>query len=295
VVANKQEVKMSGETTLAQAKAFYDYGGLVPAYQLAATYAGEHGRIAIMPDIVNARLHTKPDRPLGTSNAATPWTFYYTTASAEYTGFTKGGTKIIIVAHGVGPMETLEGMRAAYSFYRNNGDDDGEKGGRISWQEFLKLESGHYGDVSIVEVKPLLNRYEWPFREPLRVSKALAEPLLEARLGKRAKEYISRHRALTNEVWQEENLPDDPPTDPVIIFPHAPPFYMHFAPGKNFAYAHLLSVGPLLFGGGVGDEPFKLYCEVATHDLTDGTRFVGVRGLGEIVNIEPSKNPYSEC
>lgn len=127
----KTQEKRSG--LLGNALAFYHKNGFVPAFKQAMQYAGHAGRIGTMLDWVDARLATPPYEKLGmydTSNP-TPWDQYYTTMSAEYVGISKGGIKILVVAHGIGPMATLDGVVEAYRHHYSDKTRQTE-GGRIS-------------------------------------------------------------------------------------------------------------------------------------------------------------------
>ncbi|MEK7512280.1 MAG: hypothetical protein AAB575_04705, partial [Patescibacteria group bacterium] len=136
------------------AMAFYNPNGFVPAFKQAKAFAGKDGRVATLPDILEARLATKPGEY--------PWESYFTTMSAEYVGLSKAGNPIAIVAHGVGPMSTLDGVLVAYS-HEFNDKERNQRGGRISQEEFLKLESGAYGEVTIVDLVATWNRRIYQF------------------------------------------------------------------------------------------------------------------------------------
>ena len=90
------------ENALSQsAMAFYHDEGLVPAWKHAAKFAGPDGRIGTMLDVVDARIASSVDD--------FPWNTYFTTASAEYFGYSRGGKRILIVAHGVGKQARVAG------------------------------------------------------------------------------------------------------------------------------------------------------------------------------------------
>lgn len=156
------------------------------AAKLARKFAGPNGRLATLPDIINARLETS------TNSAA--WSQYFSTFSAEYCGFSKMGNPLLIVAHGVGPMTTPEQAVSVYDsplkpkLYGRSGSE-----GRITQQEFLDLESGKYGEIATVDLKDYLKRYQYPFIETLNYQQALTDPLVSARLGVRSREYVTRH------------------------------------------------------------------------------------------------------
>src|SRR5437016_1386639 len=91
--------------------AFYHPEGFVPAWKHCQAFIADNGRIATLPDIINARLRTPSE-----GSDSVPWTTYFTTSSAEYVGVSPRGNRIVIVAHNVGPMSTLDGVLKAYSY-----------------------------------------------------------------------------------------------------------------------------------------------------------------------------------
>ena len=174
--------------------AFYHEKGFVPAFRQASKFAGKDGHIGTMPDVVALRLAIPPCKELGMSNPSnpTPWDRYYTTLTAEYFGVLVGRTSII-VAHGIGPMSTLQGILDAY---RHEFDDKSHKrrGGRISQAEFDKLARGEYGDVSIIDYEKYRNRWgDRILRVPTgfrRASDAHRDELLIARLGQIGRAHV---------------------------------------------------------------------------------------------------------
>ncbi len=297
------------------AMAFHHSDGLVPSWQLASRFVGKNGRVATLPDIISARLATKLE--------ATPWEQYFTTSSAEYFGRTRGGSRIIIVAHNVGPMSTLEGILKAYS-YEYKDKSRSKRGGRISYQEFNDLESGKYGPVDIVDVESYVHRYQYPFIEFLRSSQALHNPLLKARMGPRAEEYINYHTTLARQWHQaqagidEENrygLPDWPDresrrkakqlryaeitSDPYLLqlsdanncsygYSEKKGDFISFLEKREGPYAHLLSMSQVMHH----HLSAPSWCEalafdVSCHEWNDGCRFVGVHTNSPINDIHP--------
>jgi len=157
-----------------QSMAFFHSDGLVSAWEQATRFAGKGGHIATLPEIIEARLLS--------DNHAVPWTKYFTTRSAEYLGLSKRGNPIIIVAHGVGPMSTLEGIKNAYS-YQFKDKSRRHHGGRISKWNFHALENGTFGDVFIVDYKQYISRFRYAFIEPTTRYKTKFDKLTYARLG----------------------------------------------------------------------------------------------------------------
>lgn len=293
--------------------AFYHEDGLVAAWKHATRFAGESGRIATLPDIINARLATEP--------GATPWETYFTTMSAEYFGISRGGSRILIIAHGVGPMATLDGILNAYR-YEFGDKERNQRGGRISQQEFWDLEDGKYGEVTIVDFEEYVKRYQYPFMQILDANQAIDDPLLLARLGPRAAEYVLKHEAYAREWHREqlgitpENEYDLPNYDKFILrrkIAHSM-FTQWFSPSiitledaanctygawhegvfnswldkRNPPFAHLLSIGQLVHTHYEGKE--SLTCNVSCHEWWDGTRLVAVHGDRELKSIHPGPN-----
>lgn len=195
--------------------AFYHQDGLVAAWNFAKRYAGTSGHVATLPEIVELRLSANP----GTKYS--PWETWHTSASAEYVGIGADGRVKIIVAHGVGPMSTIDGIKTSYKWEwgdksrRNNG-------GRITAQQFLDLESGKYGKTRVVSATAftrsdgnLVKKFDiapvnvLDFQEYLDAMglvdgynifdrylagpDALRDPLIRMRIGSNAYRYLMKH------------------------------------------------------------------------------------------------------
>lgn len=274
-----------------QAMAFYHENGLIPSWQQAGKFAGPSGRVATLPDIITARLTTKP--------GDIPWGKYFTTSSSEYFWKSKGGNRILIVAHGNGPMGTLKGATKAYS--HSYKDKEGRKeGGRISEKEFYDLESGKYGDVTVVDFEELAKQYQYLFcNTSLRASEALIDPLMKARLGKDAEKYIEHHAKFAKE-WQKEKGYKKAIDDPFILGMDGASIYGYNDYKNNWQFvtnfqnmempaAHLLMIRQLVNCGHEGYN--SLSSDIGCHDWTDGTRMIGVRE-GTMTNIHNGPNAY---
>ena len=272
--------------------AFYDPDGFVPAWKHAEKFAGEGGRIATLPDIIEARLASKPRDP--------SWEMYFTTTSAEFAGLSKEGNPIAIVAHGVGPMSTLDGILAAYSHEfkdksRNN------RGGRISREDFLKLADGGFGDVVVCDLKAAWERRAYPFSgHPVTAEEIAAEPLWRARLGPRWEEYCAWHEGFALEWEEEENIMPVKHRPCILamdsaancsygckeIFDH----WVKTSPDK--AVAHLLGIGGLMHSHhdyykghdyNHREQRKSLASDVECHEWWNGVRIVGIpRNAGMI-------------
>ena len=299
-------MKTEQEKLFAYAMAFYHRDGLPAAWGQAIRFAGRVGRLATMPDIVAARLETKPGE--------IPWEMYFTTLTAEYYGFSRQDNRILIIAHGIGPMSTLEGVREAYSWeYKDK--DRSRRGGRITAREFLDLEAGKFGEVSIIDIKSYCQRYRYPFRQILRSSEAMTDSVLRARFGPQTEQYVQAHTAAAR-MWHREQAGLDPEnkykfpeagyrdfldyrraqhmrdgaenSDPYIIrVDGAENCSYFFGLGYGFrpieegyAVAHLVSTGALCNLHHEGNE--SLVLDVGCHEWWNGVRVVGIRVGGNI-------------
>ena len=288
---------MEKSVSSVSAMAFYHEDGLVPAWKQAMKFTGKNGHIGTMLDVVSARITTGINEH--------PWNTYYTTNSAEYFGYSRGGNRILIVAHGIGPMSTLDGIQKAYSYeykdkVRNN------RGGRITDQQFWDLESGKYGEVHIVEFDPIVNRYEYPFMGYLTVDEATAEPLLNARLGPRAGEYLTHHAHMAMATHEDEHRQSL--FDPYIIEMGAAsncfyvvggfgshPLRYPFLDKGDGPVAHLLSTGRLVNASHERERrvPHSIVNDVGCHEWGNGVRFVAVREGTTVNDIHPGFSDIS--
>ena len=280
---------------------FYHEDGFVPAWKQATRFAKKSGRLGVLPDIVDARLTT------GLGDV--PWETYFTTLTAEYMGISKGGTRILIVAHGIGPMSTLDGILNAYG-HEFKDKSRSRRGGRITSQEFLDLESGKFGEVEIIPIDLIMNRYKYPFLEILTTDQALWDPLLRARLGPRAEDYIEHHASLAREWHMQQtgvdpenrfSLPDwerhldrrralhaqmwQETSDPFIIKmgDAVNCSYEHVKLEDGMAFGHLLSIGALMHMCHEGKE--SLVCDVDCHEWWNGVRLLGIREGADLGSI----------
>jgi hypothetical protein len=296
--------------------AFYHPDGLPAAWRQATKFAGRTGRLATMPDIVTARLATA-------QSGGTPWETYFTTLTAEYFGFSRQKHPILIVAHGIGPMATLDGVHRAYSWQYKDRDRN-RRGGRITNQEFWDLESGAFGEVSIVDIADYRQRYRYPFMETLRASQAATDPVLIARLGSQAEQYVQAHAAIARtwhreqsglEPKNEHNFPEDrfreslwrrrqqhvrdggEDGDPYILTVEDPPNCGYLFGGgyremdEGYALAHLVSTGRLCHLHHEGNQ--SLVLEVGCHEWWNGVRLVGIRAGSTIESVHPGADAHT--
>ncbi|MFA6159699.1 MAG: hypothetical protein WC678_01230 [Parcubacteria group bacterium] len=311
-------MKNLDERPFAKAMAFYHQDGLPAAWKQAINFAGKKGRLATMPDIVAARLATKP--------GDAPWETYYTTLTAEYLGFSKSGKRILIIAHGIGPMATLDGIIKTYSWQFKDKERN-RRGGRITQQEFWDLEAGKYGDISIIPFDTYCLAYKYPFMEVIRSSKARIDPVLQARLGPLAKQYVDAHTdyarkwhleqaGITPEnkceksesdfqdfVARRKNLHEGKASgllDPFVIEIQDAsnccytfgPEHGHRPIEDGYAIAHLISTGRLTHLHHERNE--SLVLNVGCHEWNNGVRLVGIQAEGEIITgIQPGPDAYN--
>jgi hypothetical protein len=166
-------------------KLFVCNSTLGSAWARASEYAGPEGHIATLPDIIQARLNKEV--------TDISWMGCITTSSFEAVGRSKAGHLIIIVGHDLKPLSTLEAITEAYSYEFQNPDQK-HRGGRISIDTFHSLESGKYGEVSIVSLNKYMRDFKNPFHEPLTSTMAWDDPLTSARLfNPNFFKYIEKH------------------------------------------------------------------------------------------------------
>jgi hypothetical protein len=287
--------------------AFWHRNGLIPTFLQAQRFAGKEGRIATLPDIVSALISAEDE-------FAWIWRNWFTTLSAEYYGHTRGGTPVLIVAHGIGPMSTLDGIKNTYA-YQYKDRSRSRNGGRISQDEFLKLEGGFYGPVAIVDFKEMLRRRKLMLHgQILSVEDALHEPLAYARFGhenvhallKMHREIATRHHERQGDFRDvKRRIEDGDPSTQERLMHLNDPFiltlegttrtpYEFIDLDDGHAIAHLLSIGGLKNMGHSQSRYSALCRDVACHDWTDASRFVGVRDLEPITEIHPGVNDFSD-
>ncbi len=284
--------------TLPTAMAFYHGDGFIPCFKYASRFAGDNGRIATLPDIIEARINS--------ANDTSAWGQYFTTMSAEYFGYSKGGNRILIIAHGVGPMSDMDGVVQAYSFHFKDKTRE-KRGGRITKDQFANLESGKYGEVSIVDFEKYYRRYQYSFMQQLRAAQAHVDPLVKARLGPKAEEYLNCHEKFAIKYHRDSGH-SPIPFDPYIISMEAAsncwygqnkdfnnrssPIESPFLDKWGLPIAHLLSIGQISYLSGNTQYRFpSFHTEISCHGWHDGTRLLAVRGKAPVQNIHPGINP----
>ncbi len=271
---------MKNTSKKTEAMEFYASNGLVSSYKKAQTFAGKGGRIATLPDIISARMNS--------GLFTVEWSNYFATASAEYFGFGRSGKPIIIIAHGIGPLATLSGIQKAYSHeYKDKTRNN--SGGRITQEEFYKLEDGHYGPVAIVDYESYCELYRYPLLQVLTTEECLADPLVAARLGNASAEFCKKHADVTNEYIQKWSGPIDNKNPHILRLEDAsncPYSVGGHRPGEPREYtrldrgdgpiAHLLVIEQAQ-GTNVEDARDSYVTRISCQEWWHGTRFVGVK------------------
>lgn len=159
---------------------------------------GTEARLATLPDIVHARLES----PFGSSAWRLP---YITTSTAVYVGNVRqDGIPLVVIAHGVGPMATLEG---AYEFSRASTD--------IAFMRqriFNRLVAGEYGEVSVFSLFDVNGILEY-LPGLLTYQDALDHLLIQSLLGPQAEKYL---RILA----QSDTKSEKPLSDRHVMYSH---------------------------------------------------------------------------
>ncbi|MBI4141213.1 hypothetical protein HY485_05240 [Candidatus Woesearchaeota archaeon] len=152
------------------------------AFKHAIKFKGKNGRLATLPDVVDAKIAADDNDAI--------WHQYIATKTAEYFGSSRGGNKILIVGHNVGPFADDERVV------------DGEfKQGflELGRTEFRKLESGIYGPVEAFDLKDVCSDNS---NDYFHLGTAKNLKLLKARLGPRTDEFLERHDKLSQKYLE---------------------------------------------------------------------------------------------
>ncbi|HTM68028.1 MAG TPA: hypothetical protein VL426_01910 [Candidatus Binatia bacterium] len=265
------------DASLCNAMAFFDPKERQRPADLARAFAGEGGRVATLPDIIAARAAAPSEDVV--------WQRPFTTASAEYFGFSRAGVPLIAVAHGNGPLAEPEGPILAYVANR-----DGQRHARIPREEFLKVVDGACGDVAIIELLALHRLRRFPLLEMLTYEQACEDPLVRARLGEHAQAFLDRHRRISRGWLGDEDLTYRD-NDCVLSLRDTPRAGYAALKDDGWAYAHLLDVSPLTdYAHGHWDKHRmhrSLVTELSLYDWGDRSGAIGIKGGGPIRRVHP--------
>lgn len=263
----------------------FDGADYLDAAALATAFAGDGGRIATMADVVQARRVADADELI--------WQRQVITATGEYFGRSRYGTPIIIVAHGIGPLADESGVFEA--FYGAPGAGT-PKNGVIPQAEFLKLESGTYGPVTVVPLADA-KRSRHPFQECLSAEEAMEDPLVLARLGEYGGFYLARHRAISLDWVEDKYLTAKGHECMLANRDPQRQSYLSREPDGATASAHLLAVSGLTaYDHGHWDDDRRHSCLVtflSCHEWRDEGWVIGYRG-GAVVRPHPGPSIVRE-
>ncbi|PIN94850.1 hypothetical protein COU61_00010 [Candidatus Pacearchaeota archaeon CG10_big_fil_rev_8_21_14_0_10_35_13] len=240
-------------------------------------------RVATLPEIAHLR-NEEMRRDQQAFRKSKLWLATPGSSSMEYYGITKAGNEIIIITHGVGPIihadEIIASREYAQDHNANLREEGGcgrqrlKGGGRINNEVFRKLERGDYshnhGDTVIIDVKEYRRRHYRrkypgeeeeverelenfsgghgmiaPFEAKLTLEEAMDEPLVKARLGLEAEDYLRNHLIAT-EIMQEEEG-EEQSVNPLVLKLKTNVF-TEYAPHKlerGMAFAGYLRTGAL--------------------------------------------------
>jgi hypothetical protein len=261
----------------ARAMAFFHADSLDMSYGFAERFAGPNGHNATLPEIITARANQPEESYI--------WRNWFTTASSEFYGHSRGGVPIIIVAHGAGPMVGMTDIQEAYKprKFRDDGrpDDNGE--GRISVDDFRLLENGHFGEVTIVEVAKVAEVYPYPFISSADMRQAEQDPLLQARLGP---DWQKALEVMLNETKREglEYSGDMPK----VVQNQGPVQYHVDWASEGWPYGFLLSLSTVShIHASWSDGGQYIGFDVDVHDRWNSHRFIGVRPGGNVIDTHP--------
>lgn len=253
---------------------------LVRTIDNAAGFAGEDGRIATLPDIIDARISSARD--------AIAWGADITTSSVEYVGRTPGGTLVGVVAHGIGPLADVEFLAAAATEARNDA-----RPFRVPDDQFRLLLGGAFGDVEVYDLREAAHRRKFHLQQPMSKEEACADTMVRARVGPRTEEFLDAHY-LRSRKWLEDRgdystahkcvietrdpkrfsyltVPDD--IDGAYAFP------LRITGADGYHHCHFGTSGP--------QDHTCLVSDLECHGWTGTTTLVGVRGDGPVKAIHP--------
>lgn len=157
------------------------FTGENPPTAFRAAWEHSGGRMATLLDIIGFACRIrKVDEWISTN-------------SAEYYGRGADGRLKLIVAHGVGPLATPKGLAKAQA-----------NGWTISWRQFLALERGKFGDVTVLDAEIIYRKALVDDHHHTKTYKDVEmekDPLWKARIGNRISDFISETRYLISQEW----------------------------------------------------------------------------------------------
>jgi hypothetical protein len=239
---------------------------LAETYDFAKRFAGKKGHVATLPEIMMARAKS----PIN----SLVWNRYYTTASSEYFGLSRGGTPIVIVAHGHSPLHSTKSIERTYTHAGHAYE------GLIPIEAFRRLESGDYGEVEVIDFSQVRRVYENDYFEYVTASQAAADPLLKARIGASWPTVIDKLLRESNREYGGSRA------DTLTLMSDGVYGYWHM-PEKilqSHAMGHLLSTSRTSNMCVTGHGKF-VSLDIKPHGDTDSMRFIGVRHGFKVENV----------
>ncbi|MEK6871876.1 MAG: hypothetical protein AABX16_03150 [Nanoarchaeota archaeon] len=239
----------------AQGTLFWD-DNLLNAYNLARLYAGDKGKVATMSDIVEAKTVADEWSPL--------WTNYITTTSGEFYGKSAGGVSIVAIVHGIDSiLQNEEIMKRSTENLRENNKI------QLTSHEFRKLETGAYGPVKILPHSIVANMREYPSSVLSYEDAMIIDPLLFARLGPKAADFLKKHKEIT--MKESGN-------DYILVNDHQYPY----SPRENTG--GLITMSQLRNFRRCG-EPSGVSTEIDLSNLTNAARFIAMNKKGFLASV----------
>lgn len=248
---------------------------LSKALGFAQLFAGIDGHIATLPEIITARANAPLDSLV--------WNRYYTTVSSEFFGLSQGGSEIIVVAHGVGPLQSIAELKLAYSPVYGRGQKDGY----ITPKMLKRLETGSYGEVQIIDFASVRRAHRNSRFGFVTVEQAAEDLLLQARCGSDLLTVLGKLQQATQQEFGG-NLGE------ILTIENEGPYgYWRSEDRKNMAFGNLISTSRT-FKTSYEGQTFLSF-NVKTHGRTDSMRFVGIRQGASLT--EPHRGPelLSDC
>ncbi len=243
---------------------FYNEG-VLKAYNVTRRLAGRKGKVASMPNIIEAKAYADSQDPL--------WTHYITTTSGEFYGKSKPGTEIVVVAHGIDAI--LQDNKIMQRTKKERGE---KRRIQLTNEEFHKLENGFYCPVHVIEKNTIVHMRKYP-GSVLTFNQIFAgeDPLLLARIGTDVDHLSKGSPALKFLMKHLEITLDESKNEYILMKEH------------KYPYQHLIkeNAGELLVIGQLCDyqrmsEPSSVSSDLHLSDLSCSARFIAMNGKGSL-------------
>lgn len=235
------------------------HSDILAAYELAKQYVGEDGRVATMPDVVDAKIAGDSYSPI--------WTRYVTTTTGEFYGKSKKGTPVVVVARDISSILADEHIiiRSTKNLRENSQI-------QLTAKEFQRLLEGDYGSVEILDHKTVVNMREYPTSVLSHADAMMNDLLLRARLGAKTDEFLERHLKITRE---------ESGNDYILTNEHK---YL-YVNEKSMYKGGLLVMSQPMDARRCGGEPSSVSSQVDISDLTSAARFIAITGKGTLAKV----------